>query len=62
MKTFRLFSTKNLIRLMFASIVVLAFLAGFYQSSLEVERRRNKFLENKLEEIRQEKVEIKTNF
>lgn len=45
MKTFKLFSTKNLIRLLFASVVVLSFVAGFYQSSLELEKRKNQLLE-----------------
>lgn len=62
MKTFKLFSTKNLIRLLFASVVVLAFLAGFYQSSLEVEKRKNQFLENKLKNLNQEQPIIETDF
>ena len=36
-------------------IIVLAFMAGFYQSSLELEKKKYKRLENKIE-----KLEIKT--
>ncbi|AKM81431.1 MAG: hypothetical protein UT13_C0001G0469 [Candidatus Pacebacteria bacterium GW2011_GWF2_38_9] len=44
-------STKNLIRLMLVAIIVLAFMAGFYQSSLSVEKKKYKLLENKLEKL-----------
>lgn len=55
-----LFSTKNLIRLMLLTIIVLAFLAGFFQSSLEVEKRRSKYFQNKLIQLEKqtEKTEL----
>lgn len=53
-----LFSTKNLTRLMLLIIIILAFAAGFFQSSLEVEKRRSQYfqkrviqLENQIEEM-----------
>ncbi len=51
-------SIKNLIRLMLLIIIILAFAAGFYQSSLEVEKRKNQILENKIEKM--EKKLVKT--
>lgn len=41
-------SIKNLIRLMLLIIIILAFAAGFFQSSLEVETRKNKLLRDKI--------------
>lgn len=41
-------SIKNLIRLMLLIIIILAFAAGFFQSSLEVEMRKNKLLRDKI--------------
>jgi len=43
-----LFSTKNLIRLLWLLIIILAFMAGYFQSSLEVEKRKSKSLEKKV--------------
>lgn len=43
-----LFSTKNLIRLLWLLIIVLALMAGYFQSSLEVERRRSNYFEKKV--------------
>ena len=43
-----LFSTKNLIRLMLAMIIVLALAAGFYKSSLDVEKQKYQLLESKV--------------
>lgn len=43
-----LFSIKNLIRLMLIIIIILAFVAGFFQSSLEVEERKSRLLEKKI--------------
>lgn len=52
--------TKNIIRLMLLTIIILAFMAGFYKSSLDVERKRYKLLENKIEklEIKIEKMDF----
>lgn len=44
-----LFSTKNLIRFMLFLIIVLAIMAGFYKSALDLEKEKYKILENKIE-------------
>jgi len=46
-----LFSTKNLIRLMLLVIIILAFMAGFFQSSLEAEQKKSKYLEKKITQL-----------
>ena len=46
-----LFSIKNLTRLMLVIIVVLAFIAGFYKTSLDAERAKYQKLENKMEKL-----------
>jgi len=46
-----LFSTKNLIRIMLLIIIILAFTAGFFQSSLEAEQKKSKFLEKKVTQL-----------
>lgn len=43
-----LFSTKNLTRLMFILIIILAFAAGYYKSSLETETKNVRLLEKKI--------------
>ncbi len=43
-----LFSTKNLTRLLWLLIIILAFVAGYFQSSLETEKRKSKYLEKKV--------------
>ncbi len=45
-----LFSTKNLIRFMLLLIIILALMAGFYKSALDLEKEKYKSLENKIEE------------
>ncbi len=43
-----LFSTKNLTRLLWLIIIVLAFMVGYFQSSLEVEKRKSKRFEKQI--------------
>jgi uncharacterized protein HemX len=52
-----LFSTKNLFRLMLLLIIVLAFAAGYYQSALEVEQRKNQRLQQKIEQLQKPTIE-----
>ncbi len=47
-------STRNLIRLLTAIIIILSFLAGYYQALYKMEIRRYKRLENNYVRIRQE--------
>jgi hypothetical protein len=42
-------STKNLIRFMLALIIILAMAAGFYKSSLDLEKQKYQLLENKMD-------------
>ena len=45
--------TKNIIRILIAVIIILAFLAGFYHSAWQTEQRKTEHLEQQLEEIKQ---------
>jgi cell division protein FtsL len=52
-----LFSTKNLMRLLWVIIIILAFVAGYLQSALELEQKKTQRLEKqiiKLEQTNQE--------
>ena len=40
-------------------IIILAFMAGFFQSSLEVEQRRSKYFENKVTQLENQVEKIK---
>ena len=44
--------TKNIIRILIAVIIILAFLAGFYQSAWQTEQKKSNYLEQQLEEIK----------
>ena len=50
------FSTKNLIKIMLLIIIVLAFMAGFYQSALSTERKKSQYLEGRIDKL-ENKVE-----
>lgn len=43
-----LFSTKNLIRILWLAVIVLALAAGYFQSSLEVEQKKSRHYEQKI--------------
>lgn len=43
---------KNIIRLLVAIIIILAFLAGFYHSAWQAEQKKSDYLEQQLEEIK----------
>lgn len=45
--------TKNLIRLLVSIIVVLAFLAGYYQTALKLEKKKYAQIEDKYVRVRQ---------
>jgi hypothetical protein len=53
-----LFSIKNLIRFMLLLIILLAFAAGFYESSFDVESKKNKILENKIKILENKTIGI----
>lgn len=53
-----LFSTKNLVRFMLALIIILALAAGYYQSALEVEQRKNQRLEQKIKQLQKPTTEM----
>ncbi len=46
----KLFSTKNLIRLLWLLVIVLAITAGYFQAALETERRESEYLRMQLDQ------------
>lgn len=50
------FSTKSLIRVMLLIIIILAFMAGYYQTALGTERKKSQYLETRIEKL-ENKVE-----
>ncbi len=53
-----LFSTKNITRLLWILIIILAFAAGYFQSALEVEQRKSKYLEKKVAQLEKQIEEM----
>lgn len=48
-----LIKTKNIIRILVAVIIILAFLAGFFHSAWQTEQRKTEHLKQQLEEIKE---------
>lgn len=43
---------------MLLAIIILAFMAGFYQSSLDLEKKKNRLLESKIEKLENKTEEM----
>lgn len=54
-----LFSTKNLTRLLWILIIILAFVAGYFQSYIEVEKRKAQYLQKEVLRLENQVKEMK---